>query len=99
MNVLDNLVDVNLKNDMGIYGFTDEFFCVYLYNLFIKTNKNILVVCDSINEANGVYSSLINYTEDVCLFPMDDFLMSEAIAISPDLLMNRLETINHLVNN
>ena len=65
----------------------------------IKTNKNILVVCDSINEANGVYSSLINYTEDVCLFPMDDFLMSEAIAISPDLLMNRLETINHLVNN
>ena len=99
MNVLDNLVDVNLKNDMGIYGFTDEFFCVYLYDLFIKTNKNILVVCDSINEANGVYSSLINYTEDVCLFPMDDFLMSEAIAISPDLLMNRLETINHLVNN
>ena len=99
MNVLDNLVDVNLKNDIGIYGFTDEFFCVYLYNLFIKTNKNILVVCDSINEANGVYSSLINYTEDVCLFPMDDFLMSEAIAISPDLLMNRLETINHLVNN
>ena len=99
MNVLDNLVDVNLKNDIGIYGFTDEFFCVYLYNIFIKTNKNILVVCDSINEANGVYSSLINYTEDVCLFPMDDFLMSEAIAISPDLLMNRLETINHLVNN
>ena len=99
MSVLENLVDIKIKKDMGIYGFTDEFFCVYLYNLFNKSNKSILVVCDSINEANNYYSSLINYTEDVCLFPMDDFLMSEAIAISPDLLMNRLETINYLINN
>ena len=99
MNILDNLVDVKIKNDMGIYGFTDEFFCVYLYNLFNKTNKSLLVVCDSINEANNIYSSLSNYLDDICLYPMDDFLMSEAIAISPDLLMSRLETINHLVNN
>ena len=99
MNILDNLVDIKIKNDMGIYGFTDEFFCVYLYNLFNKTNKSLLVVCDSINEANNIYSSLSNYLDDICLYPMDDFLMSEAIAISPDLLMSRLETINHLVNN
>ena len=99
MNILDNLVDIKVKNDMGIYGFTDEFFCVYLYNLFNKTNKSLLVVCDSINEANNIYSSLSNYLDDICLYPMDDFLMSEAIAISPDLLMSRLETINHLVNN
>ena len=30
---------------------------------------------------------------------MDDFLTSEALAISPDLMINRLETINKVLEN
>ena len=65
MNILDNLVDIKVKNDMGIYGFTDEFFCVYLYNLFNKTNKSLLVVCDSINEANNIIYKLFKGSNNI----------------------------------
>ena len=30
---------------------------------------------------------------------MDDFLTSEALAISPDLMINRLETLDKIFNN
>ena len=99
MKFFDNLIDVKIEKDMGILGVTDEFFCVYLYSVFNKYNKNILVVVDSITEANLLYSKLTNFTEDVLLFPMDDFLTSEALAISPDLMMERLNTLNCLVKD
>ena len=65
-----------------------------IYSTFINQNKNILVVVNSLYEANQLYSSLSNYTDDVYLFPMDDFLTSEALAVSPELQYNRLETIH-----
>ena len=95
MNVFDNLINIDIKKDMGISFGTDEFFAVYLNNLLAQKKKNILVVVNSLYEANKIYSSLENYTNDVYLFPMDDFLTSEALAISPDLEYSRLETINN----
>ncbi|MBS5719676.1 MAG: DEAD/DEAH box helicase [Clostridium sp.] len=96
MNIFENLININYQNNSGITGITDEFFCVYLYELLKKQNKNILVVVNSLYEANKIYSSLNNYTDGVFLFPMDDFLTSEAIAISPDLLISRMETIKNI---
>jgi len=96
LNIFESLININYQNNSGITGITDEFFCVYLYELLKKQNKNILVVVNSLYEANKIYSSLNNYTDDVFLFPMDDFLTSEAIAISPDLLISRMETIKNI---
>ena len=98
MNIFDNLIDIKIEKNMGIAGLTDEFFAVYLNNLK-KKNKNILVVVNSLYEANKLYSSVENYTDKVLLFPMDDFLTSEALAISPDLEITRLETLNKLNSN
>ena len=89
MNIFQSIGNFDLKKGMGITGVTDEFFCVLLYSLFKRENKNILVVVNSLYEANQLYSSLSNYLEDVSLFPMDDFLTSEALAISPDLELFR----------
>ena len=50
-------------------------------------------------EANKLYQALQNYNANVLLFPMDDFLTSEALAISPELKITRLETLNELINN
>ena len=97
MNIFHKICNIELKKNMGITGLTDEFFCVLLYSTFKRENKNILVVVNSLYEANQLYSSLLNYTDDICLFPMDDFLTSEALAISPDLLYNRLETLNQIL--
>ena len=98
MNFYD-LIDIKIEKDMGIIGVTDEFFCVYLNSLFAKSNKSILVVVNSLFELNQLYLSLSNYTKDVLLFPMDDFLTSEALAISPDLKISRLETLNSIINS
>ena len=98
MNFFDNLINVKIEKGMGIYNLTDEFFCVfsnYLYNSF---DKNILIVVNSLFEANKLYNSLSNYNDNVLLFPMDDFLNSEAIAISPDLKINRLESLNTIIS-
>ena len=99
MKFLDKFIQVDVKKNMGIVGVTDEFFCVYLSRLLKKENKNILVVVNSLFEANNLYSSLSNYTDRCYLFPMDDFLTSEALAISPDLQINRLETINKILED
>ena len=82
---------------MGIVGATDEFFCLFLNDLLVQKKKGILVVVGSLFEANTLYSSLINYTDKVLLFPMDDFLTSEALAVSPDLKISRLETLEKIM--
>ncbi len=102
MNVFDKLIKIdNPKNigNRGIVGITDEFFCVYLYNLLLEQDKDLLVVMNSLYEANKIFNSLSNYTDNVYLFPMDDFLTSESLAASPDLEITRLETINSIVNS
>ena len=97
MNFFDNLIHVDVKKNMCIAGLSDELFCVYLYKLFEEKNKSILLVVNSLYEANTLFSTLNNYTDKVRLFPMDDFLTSEALAISPDLKINRLNTLNDLI--
>jgi len=93
MNFFDDLIEIPLKKDMGICNTTDEFFCLFLNKINKTNNKNILVVVNSIYEANKLYNSLCCYNQKTFLFPMDDFLTSEALAASPDLKIKRLETI------
>ena len=97
MNLFNDFIKVDLKKNMGLYNLTDEFFCVYL-NAIREKNNNVLVVVDTIFEANKVYNNLSLFTDNVYLFLMDDFLTSEALAISPDLMIKRLETINNILN-
>ena len=92
---LNDYIHFDLKKDMGLYNLTDEFFCLLLNQIRSKNNKSILLVVDSLYDANRLYQNLSSF-DDVYLFPMDDFLTSEALAISPDLMINRLETMNHL---
>ena len=68
MKFFKDLINVDLKKDMGIYNLTDEFFCLYLNSISLKDNKNILVVVNSIYEANKLYSILSNYNSNVSLF-------------------------------
>lgn len=99
MNFFYDLTTVSLQKNMGIYNLTDDFFCLYLNQIYQKNSKNILVVVNSLFEANKLYSSLSLYNHSVYLFPMDDFLTSEALAISPDLMISRLETLNAILSS
>ncbi|MBP3461657.1 MAG: transcription-repair coupling factor [Bacilli bacterium] len=94
MSVFNNII-TSLGSDL--YGITDELKVLYTYNLYKKSNKNILYVTNTLYQANQVFQSLSCYTSDVLLFPMDDFLTSEALAISPELEMKRIETLTSII--
>ncbi len=87
----------NNYNGQEIGGLTDELKCIYISNCY--DNNLILVVCNSLFEANKFYQTLKNYVHDVYFFPMDDFMTSEVLAISPDFKMTRLETLDNIIKN
>lgn len=87
----------NTKN-VHIKGLTKELNNLYLNYLYENNNDNILIVTNSLYECNQIYSNLRTYNNNVLLFPMDDFLASVALAISPDLKIKRLETLDAINN-
>ena len=95
MKLLDNII-TDLDGE-SIYGLTTELKGLFLYKKFIKENRNILCVTSSIYEANRLFQVVTNYTDKVSFFPMDDFLTSEALAISPEFKLTRLYTLNRLL--
>ena len=98
MELFKNIPIHDVKN-IALSGLTDEVFCRYINSVFKANDRSVLLVTSSLFEANSLFDSLSNYQDNVYLFPMDDFLTSEAIAISPDLLVNRLETLNAILEN
>ena len=96
MNKLTQTIDISKKNNVGIIGMTDEFFCTYVNKLFSSYDNDILILTPSLYEANKIFSSLQKYNDLTLLFPMDDFLTSESIAISPDFKSTRLDVLNIL---
>lgn len=83
----------HFESDSCITGLTDELNVFYVLHLFQEKKKSVLVVANSLFEANKFYDALSFYSKDVCLFPMDDFLTSVAVAVSPELKIKRLETL------
>ena len=96
MKFFDNIFEVADNSDYNVSGLNKELACINIYDTFIKNNKGILVVTSSTYIANLLYQTLLNYTEKVLFFPMDDFLTSEAIAISPEFKVERITTLNTL---
>ena len=88
-----------LENGLTIIGLTKELNIFYVLNLFNNQDRNVLILANSLYEANSYYDHLKNYIDDVYLFPMDDFLTSVAVAISPDLKIKRLETLDNIRSN
>ena len=93
MRFFDNLFEINDDGDYSISGLNKELTCINIYDAFIRNNKGVLVVASSTYIANLMYQTLLNYTDKVLFFPMDDFLTSEAIAISPEFKVERIAII------
>ena len=95
MKIFDNFFEKIYDKDIALTGMTEELFAVYVNKLY-DSKKNILIVTSNLVESNSLYRSISNYVDNVYLFPMDDFLTSEAMAISPDLMVTRLETLKEV---
>ncbi len=99
MSFFDKIFDCNVLNQTGITGLNKELSALFVYNTFIKNKENILLVLNSTYEANLFYNKLLNYTSNVLFFPMDDFITSEALAVSPEFKTERIITLNKLSSN
>lgn len=97
MSIFNSLIEIT--DNKEILGLTDELKALFVYNYFIKNKETTVFLSSTIYQANIIYQNLLNYTEEVLLFPMDDFLTSEALAISPEFKSIRLETLTELSKN
>ena len=95
---MDFLNEFKYDDNIVVEGLTKELNIFYVLNLFKKQNKNILIVTSTLYESNMLYQRLKTYTDDVHLFPMDDFLTMVALAVSPEFKIKRLETLDKLKN-
>ena len=99
MGIFNNLFEFNNKDNYAITGLNRELNSLYIYNYFIKYKKNCLVVTSSLYDANDIYNRLLNYTDNVLFFPMDDFITSEVTDISPEFIIERLISLNKLISD
>ena len=96
MNFIDNILQPIKIEPISLDNMSEELFAMYVWKMLKQENKNILLVTPTLLEANKLFQKIGLYTENAYLFPMDDFLTSEAIAVSPDLLITRLETLKEI---
>ena len=93
---MDKIFDIlNYESGKSISGLTNELSVFCVINKYRNISGNVLVVTNSVYEANNLYKLISNYTENVSIFPMDDFITSVAIAISPEFKATRLDVLNH----
>ena len=85
---------LNYESGKSISGLTNELSVFCVLNKYKNTSGNVLVVTNTLYEANNLYKSILNYTNNVALFPMDDFITSVAIAVSPEFKAARLDVLN-----
>ena len=68
MKFFDSLFDIDLKDEYLVSGLNKELNSVYIYEYFKKNNKNVLVLANSLFEANDFYNRLSCYTEKYYFF-------------------------------
>ena len=89
----------NYQNGFTTYGLTNELIAFYVLELLKTSQKNILFVTNNLYESNKYFNIIKNYTDDIKLFPMDDFVTSAVLAMSPEFKLERLNVLNSKLNN
>ena len=72
MNYLNELY--NYVNNSEVIGLTKELNVFYVNQYFEIHDENVLVLANSLYEANQYYDLLSTLIKDVLIFPMDDFI-------------------------
>ena len=92
-----NLSDYfNFTKENITYGLTNELIAFYVDELFKNKNKNIILITSNLYESNKLYNIIKNHNDNCELFPMDDFITSKVVAMSPEFSLGRLNVLEKL---
>ena len=86
----------NFDNNSVTYGLTESLIAFYVKELKKIHNNNIIILTSNLYETNKIYNSLSQMLNNVLMFPMDDFIASKVVAISPEFELARLNTLEKL---
>ncbi len=86
----------NLENGKVTYGLTDELIAFYVAEVFKKWSKNIILVTSNLYESNKLFNTISIHLDNTYLFPMDDFITSQVVAMSPEFTLDRLNVLDKL---
>ncbi len=84
------------ENNLTVTGLNSSLINEYILNYFDNNENDLLIVTDSLYEANKMYKSIQKLCDNVYFFPMDEFATVIAISTSPDLKVVRINTLNNI---
>lgn len=84
------------KNNLTVSGLSNSLINEYILNYYENNDEDLLIVADSLYDANKIYKSIHKISSDVYFFPMDEFATVLSISNSPDLKIIRIDTLNQL---
>ncbi|MBQ8901723.1 MAG: transcription-repair coupling factor [Bacilli bacterium] len=86
----------NYENGSITYGLTNELIAFFVVELFKKKKENIILLTSNLYEGNKAFNAIKNHTDDVVMFPMDDFVTSKVVAMSPEFQLGRLNALDKI---
>ena len=99
MSVFDEVSAFSYKNNISLFGLTNEFFAIVINNFFNCVDDGLLIVTPSMFEARKIYDAINRYNDNCFLFENDSLSFINAFAASPILKTERLSILNELLNN
>lgn len=94
--MIENLFDEKIENGYKISITQNEIYYQFLMYMFFSLDKNLVVVTPTLNEANIIYSNLVDRCDNIFIFPDDNYLTKKAIAASPEFLLMRMKFLNNI---
>ena len=94
MDFLDKYLKI--ENDKIFKGLTSELNIFCILQAHKKFNKNTIILTNTLYEANKIYKDLLTHDKNTLLYPMDELVSFVAEAISPELKIKRLETLEKI---
>lgn len=99
MNVLDKLSKFSYKNNISLFGLTNEFFGVVVNNFFNTVDGGVLIVTPNMFEARKIYEIINRYNDNCFLFETDSLSFTNVLASSPILKTERLSILKEVLKD
>ena len=81
------------ENNLTVSGLNESLINEFIVNYYLTNKKDVLVVSDSLYEANKIYKGIHKILSDVYFFPMDECATAFSLSSSPDLKIIRIDTL------